>query len=302
MRPLVSVITPSFNQGDYIEKTIKSVLNQDYPNIEYVVIDGGSTDNTVAILKKYDKKIRWISEKDKGQADAINKGIRMAKGEIVAWLNSDDIFLPGAVRKVVDCFRRHPNVKMVYGKAYFIDTAGKIVGRYPTEPFDCERLAMFNFICQPSAFFMRDAFYGAGGLDVGLHYGLDYDLWIRIARKFQVRYLPELLSCYRLHETSKTVAYNHALHNHKEGLDITLKYYNWAPANRVYGYCYHLIEPKLPHSLRKFRPLTVALGLLVSVVKYLQLNKRIRHGDIKALNVKNLRKLSIRWSDRYKNY
>lgn len=302
MQPLVSIITPSFNQGDYIEETIKSVLGQDYPSIEYVVIDGGSTDNTLDILKRYNKKIRWITEKDNGQADAISKGIRITSGDIVAWLNSDDILLPGAVATVVDCFSHHPDVKMVYGKGYFNDTAGKIIGRYPTEPFDSERLAMFNFICQPSTFFKKDAFNDVGGLDIGLRYALDYDLWIRISRKFQVHYISEFLSSYRLHETSKTVACEHALYNHKEGLDITLKHYNWAPVNRVYGYCYQTIEPILPRSLKKVRLLRIALSLLVSIVKYLQLNRGMRWVDIKALNFKNLRKLSIRWSDIYKDY
>lgn len=302
MKPLVSIITPSFNQGAYIEETINSVLDQGYPNVEYIVVDGGSTDNTLDILRKYDQKITWLSEKDNGQADAINKGIRMTEGKIVAWLNSDDVYLPGAIQRVVDCFHQHPNIKMVYGKSHFIDTNGKIVGRYPTEPFDFERLAMFNFICQPSAFFKRDAFDDVGKLNLGLHYVLDYDLWIRIAQKFKVKYLPEFLSSYRLHETSKTVAYDHALRNHKEGLDTALKYYNWAPANRVYGYYYHLIEPKLPQFLGKFRILTIVLGLLLSMVKYLQLNKGIRYADVKALSLKNMKKLCMRWSDLYKSY
>lgn len=302
MKPLISIVTPSFNQGAYIEETIKSVLNQDRSDVEYLVVDGGSTDNTLDILRKYDKKIQWLSEKDNGQTDAINKGIRMTNGEIVAWLNSDDVYLPGAIQKVMNCFHRHPDVKMVYGQSHFIDTAGKIVGKYPTEPFDFERLAMFNIVCQPATFFRRDAFNDVGELDPGLHYVMDYDLWIRLARKFQVRYLPEFLSSYRLHETSKTVAYDHALHNHKEGLDITLRHYNWAPANRVYGYYYHLIEPRLPQFLRKERPVTIILSLLVSMVKYVQLNRGIRSRDIKALDLKNLKKLSIQWSDLYKSY
>ncbi len=302
MAPVISVITPSFNQGNYIEETIASVLSQDYPHIEYMVVDGGSTDNTLNILRQYRGKIRWISEKDNGQADAINKGVRMTKGEIVAWLNSDDIFLPGAIQKVAEYFDNHPDVQMIYGKAYFIDPAGKIVGRYPTEPFNFERLASFNFVCQPSAFFRRETFYDVGGLNPELHYSLDYDLWIRIAQKFSVRYFPVFLSGYRLHETSKTVGYDHALPNHKEGLNITLKYYKWAPANRVYGYYYHLTELKLPRFLRKMRPVTVILGLLVSIVKYIQLNKGIRRKDIKALTPKNLKKLFIPWGDLYKTY
>ena len=251
--PLISIITPSFNQGEYIEDTIKSVVSQNYPNIEYIIVDGSSTDETLDILKKYKKKIRWISEKDNGQADAVNKGIKLTKGEIVAWLNSDDILLPDAVNRIANFFSRNHEVMMVYGKCYYIDQVGEIIGKYPTEEFSFEKLARFNFISQPSTFFKRNAFYDVGGLNSGLHYSLDYDLWIRISARFKVKYLSEFLSGYRLHETSKTVAYSQALSNHKEGLNTALRYYNWAPANRVYGYCYHIIEPKLPMTIRKFR-------------------------------------------------
>ncbi len=302
MKPVVSVVTPSFNQGTYIEKTIVSVLAQDHPNVEYLVVDGGSTDNTLDILKKYGGKIKWLSEHDRGQADAIQKGIGMTEGDIIAWLNSDDILLPGSISKVVEAFHHNPDMAMVYGKSHFIDSAEKIVGKFPTEPFDFDRLAAFNFICQPSAFFKREAFYDVGGLDLNLDYALDYDLWIRIGQKFQLMYLPEFLASYRLHETSKTVAYHHALENHKEVLDTALKYYNWAPANRVYGYCYHVIEPKLPQSFERLRPLTITLALLFSLVKYLQLNKSIRHADIKAINLANLRKLRTPWKALYKYY
>ena len=302
MKPLVSIVTPSFNQGDYIEKTIKSVINQDYQNVEHIVIDGGSTDDTLNILKKYDSKIKWLSEKDRGQAEAINKGIRLTEGEIVAWLNSDDTFLPEAIKKVVNCFLNHSKVKMVYGKSYFIDTTGKIVGKYPTEPFDYQRLAAFNFICQPSAFFKRDAFFDVGELNPGLQYSLDYDLWIRIAKTFQIMYINQFISNYRLHKTSKTVSYDHALRSHKEGMDTALKHFNWAPINRVYGFCYHLTEPKLPKFLRKFRPLTIPLYLFLSILKYLQLNKGIRYQDIKGLNSNALKKLFIQWNDLYKSY
>jgi glycosyltransferase involved in cell wall biosynthesis len=302
MKPLVSIITPSFNQGKYIKETIESVLNQDYPSVEFIVVDGRSTDNTIDILKQYGTKITWLSEQDRGQAEAINKGIRLAKGEIVAWLNSDDTFLPGAIKKVIDCFLKQPKVKMVYGKSYFIDAAGKIVGRYPTEPFDYQRLPASNFICQPSAFFKRHAFFDVGGLNSELHYSLDYDLWIRIAKNFIVKYADQFLSNYRLHKTSKTVAHDHALLSHKEGLDTALKHFNWAPANRVYGYCYHLIEHNLPEFMRKLKPLTIALSLSLSIMKYLQLNKRIRYQDIKEFNPKALKKIFINWNDFYKYY
>jgi glycosyltransferase involved in cell wall biosynthesis len=300
MKPLVSIITPSLNQGKYIEETIESVINQDYPRVEYIVVDGKSTDNTVEILKKYGTKLKWLSEQDRGQADAINKGILLTKGEIIAWLNSDDTFLPGAIKNVIDCFLEFPKVMMVYGKSYFINNAGKIVGKYPTEPFDYQRLAAFNFICQPSTFFKRDAYLDVGGLNLELNYSLDYDLWIKISEKFEVKYTSQFLSNYRIHQTSKTVAYSHALLRHEEGLYVAVKHFNWAPVNRVYGYCYHLIEFSSQKFLSKFKFLIIAFSLTLTIIKYLQLNKKIRYLDIKGFKLKNLRKIFAQWNKFYK--
>ena len=131
--PLVTVVTPSFNQGRFIRETIESVLSQDYPNLEYMVIDGGSTDDTLSILKSYQDRFAWVSEPDRGQAHAINKGWRCAKGEILAWLNSDDIYQPGAIRTAVEYFIHNQQVGMVYGEAYHVDESGQPIDRYPTE-------------------------------------------------------------------------------------------------------------------------------------------------------------------------
>jgi hypothetical protein len=141
-----------------------------------------------------------------------------------------------------------------------------------------------------------------GGLALSLQYALDLDLWIRMAKEFSVEYLPEFLSCYRLHDTSKTVDNVHALANHKETLDIALKHYNWAPINKVYGYCYHVVISRLPKPLRELRPLTIAFGVLFAIVKYLQLNKGMRYRDIKALNLGNLKKLCLPRGLLYKTY
>lgn len=182
--PLVSVITPSFNQGEFIEETIQSVLSQDYPNIEYIVIDGGSTDGTQEILGKYSDKIRWISEADMGQADAVNKGFKMANGEILGWLNSDDTYCAGAIRKAVKAFSTDPAIIMVYGNAYFIDRDGSITGRYPSKPFELHRLAEECFICQPTVFLKSEVIKKIGNLDTNLQTCMDFDYWIRIGENF----------------------------------------------------------------------------------------------------------------------
>ena len=295
--PLVSIVTPSLNQGQYIEETILSVLNQDYPNIEYAVIDGGSTDNTIDILRKYQDRLLWVSEKDRGQSDAINKGFRMAKGDILAWLNSDDTYLPSAVNKAVSLLNSHSDTKMVYGKTHYSDETGKIIGEYPTGPLDYKRLAIFNFICQPSTFFKKEVFFDAGGLDLELRHSMDYDLWIRIVRNFSVEYLPEYLSIYRLHSQSKTISEIHALKSSEECLKTVMKYYNWAPANRVYGYCHHFVKYMTPTALVKIKPLIVFFALIVSLVQYIYLNKGIRLEDVKMINPENIRKLFKDWID-----
>src|SRR5262245_11033457 len=150
--PLVSIVTPSYNQGRYIEATIQSVLEQDYHHLEYLVLDGGSTDQTLTVLQRYEDRLLWISEKDRGQADAINKGFRLAQGQILGWLNSDDTYLPGTIRRVVDYFQTRRDVGMVYGEGYHVDASGKIIERYYTEPFSFQRLAEICFICQPTVF------------------------------------------------------------------------------------------------------------------------------------------------------
>ena len=206
--PLVSIVTPSFNQGRFIEETIQSVLSQDYPNLEYIVIDGGSTDETLDILRRYEGRLKWVSEPDGGQSEAINKGFRMTRGDIVAWLNSDDTYLAGAVSKAVDYLVAHPQVAMVYGEGYLMDEAGRVTGRFPaTEPFNLWRLVYFSdYILQQTVFWRRGVFDAVGMLDESLHYGMDWDFWIRVAKRFEVAYIPEFLGNLREYAAAKTFA------------------------------------------------------------------------------------------------
>lgn len=204
--PLVSIVTPSYNQGRFIRATIESVLSQDYPRIEYIVMDGGSTDETPAVVKEYGSRVRWISEPDRGQSHAINKGFRMAQGEILSWLNSDDLILPGAVSHAVKALSRHPTTGGVYGEGYLLDTDGRNTGRFPhTEAFNLWKLAhLSDYILQQTVYFRRSALEVVGYLDESLHYGMDWDILIRLGKRFGLQYVPEYMGCLREYPDSKT--------------------------------------------------------------------------------------------------
>ncbi|GAB4489497.1 MAG: hypothetical protein OHK006_21280 [Thermodesulfovibrionales bacterium] len=206
--PLVTIITPSFNQGRFIRDTIESVLTQDYPHIEYIIIDGGSTDETALIVKEYEGRLTWISELDNGQSDAINKGFRMARGEIVAWLNSDDTYCPGAVSTAAAYLAAHPDVGMVYGEGYEIDEEGRRIRRFPyTQEFDLRKLITYSdYILQPTVFMRRDALLEVGLLDDALFWCMDWDLWIRFGKTHRVAYLPDFLANSRIYAETKTAS------------------------------------------------------------------------------------------------
>lgn len=209
-KPLVSIITPSFNQVDFIEETIQSVRMQDYPHIEHIVVDGGSTDGTLEILQKYSDLgmgFRFISEPDRGQSDAINKGLKMAKGEIIGWLNSDDTYLEGAVSKAVDVLNEHPDWAMVYGNGYHINENSQIMNPYPVQPYDRKGLYQFCIICQPAAFIRKNIFETVGGVDETLDFCMDYDLWMRISKEYTIGYIPDYLANSRVHAACKSVVH-----------------------------------------------------------------------------------------------
>lgn len=203
--PLVSVVTPSLNQGEFIEETILSVLEQGYPHIEHIVVDGGSTDGTLDVLHRY-PHLRWVSEPDRGQADALNKGFEMAKGEIYGWLNSDDLYLPGAVSAAVKVILT-TGCGLVHGGWRQIDDRGTVIRELDAVPFDLRRqLDYANLVAQPGALFTRDAFAAVGGIDVTYRYAMDYEFFLRLGARFPVRAVDQVLGAYRYHPRSKTVA------------------------------------------------------------------------------------------------
>lgn len=202
----VSIITPSFNQAKYIEETILSVREQNYPHIEHIVIDGGSTDGTLDILRKYEDKLTWISEKDRGQADAINKGFRRATGDILGWVNSDDMYVPGAIQAVVEHFQAHPEDSFIYGDAEALDESGKSYGirTHVKQGGWKELVGELDFIVQPASFWRAALWQQCGELDEALHYTLDYEYWMRAAKQFPPHYVPVLLARERLYAAAKT--------------------------------------------------------------------------------------------------
>lgn len=205
--PLVSIITPSFNQAAFLEETLRSVITQDYPKVEYLVVDGGSTDGSVDVIKRHEKEISWwISEKDKGQADAINKGFQRARGEIIGWLNSDDTYKSGILREVVDVFGSDPAIALVYGDVRAIDETGEVINHIRYGDWSLGDLMEFNIIGQPAVFFRCEALQTAGFLDPHFHLLLDHHLWLRIAKQGKMVHISREWSSARFHREAKNIA------------------------------------------------------------------------------------------------
>ncbi len=205
--PLVSIVTPSLNQAQYLEKAIQSVLAQEYPRIEYIVVDGGSTDGSVDIIRGYEAQLAWwISEPDEGHADALNKGFACASGDVLAWLNSDDYYYPGAIAQAMAFLRDHPDVGMVYGDADYLDPQGRVIGRFPAAQTDLQRMLRgYVHIPQATTFFRADIWEQVGPLDLSLFFAFDYDLWVKIAAQSELKYLHRTWAAFRLHEEGKTI-------------------------------------------------------------------------------------------------
>jgi Glycosyl transferase family 2 len=205
--PLVSIITPSFNQAAYLEQTIQSVLAQDYQDIEYILVDGGSTDNSLEIIQKYAQRFAfWVSEPDSGQAEAINKGFFHAQGEFVAWLNSDDLYLPGAISQAVAALQANPQLGMVYADAITIDAVGQALSDLKFADYGLQDLMGFRIICQPAVFMRRVVLEEAGALDTSYHFLLDHHLWLRMAQQAPIQHVTATWAAARHHLGAKNVA------------------------------------------------------------------------------------------------
>ena len=250
--PKVSIITPSYNQGHFLEESMRSVLAQDYPNIEYIVVDGGSKDNSVEVIRQYQDRLAWwVSEKDHGHADALNKGFAHASGEILAWLNSDDIYHPGAVREAVEYLQAHPEVGMVYADANLIDNDGRFITQFAARQTSYEGMLRGSVhIPQATSFFRASVWQQVGPLSLTLFFAFDYDFWVKVAKVSQVRYLPRLWADFRIHESGKSVV------NDDRCYPDMLKVYeremgkHWFSQMRLRFYARRLLYAWLPVGLR----------------------------------------------------
>lgn len=238
--PKISIVTPSYNQGKFLERTMLSVLNQNYPNLEYIIIDGKSTDDSTKVIKKYEKFLTfWVSEEDEGQSHAINKGLNRAKGEIVAYLNSDDIYLPGALEKVADFFKNNPKIDIVYGDCYIINEHGGLVKKKKEIDFDYLMGCMIGFgiiIIQPSTFMRKSVIEKVGYFNEELHFAMDAEYWFRCAkRRMTFKHIPNFLSGFRWHEESKTISSSDsiALVRYKEKIELLEQTYNEVFLSRI---------------------------------------------------------------------
>jgi glycosyltransferase involved in cell wall biosynthesis len=240
-----SIVTPSYNQGEFIERTIQSVLSQEGVALEYVVFDGASSDQTVEILKRYaashGDKMRWTSEKDRGQTHAVNKGIKSTSGDIIGWLNSDDVYYPGTLRVVADHFATHPEVDVIYGSADHIDTDDRHINLYPVEPWNFNRMLETCIICQPAAFFRRRVVEIYGLLDETLRYSMDYEFWLRLgAAGVGFDWIDRKLAGSRMYAQNKTLGSRRAVH--AEINDMMKKKFNRTPDSWLFNYAHVVAE------------------------------------------------------------
>ena len=256
----MSIITPSYNQGQFIDRTIQSVLSQNVPVLDYIIVDGKSSDNTLDIIRRYDGRVTWISEKDRGQADAVNKGILMSSGEIIGWLNSDDIYYPGVLLFVLSFFKKHPEIDVVYGDADLIDVEDMVIEPYATKDWDYERLKEVCFICQPAVFFRRRIIEKAGVLDDRLQYCMDYEFWLRLGAITPFVKLPKRLAGSRMYPENKTMGERVAVH--KEVNNMFQVRQKTVPPKWIFAYAHAVVEQKEYNRLNPLENLVFVMKLI----------------------------------------
>ena len=302
-KPRVTVITPSFNQADFLEQTIQSVLGQEGIDLEYMIVDGGSSDGSVEIIRDYaDRLAWWVSEKDSGQADAINKGFARASGEFIAWLNSDDLLLPGAIAAAIEVFRDHPEAGLVYGDVLAINAAGQPINLMRFKPYALDNLMVFRIISQPGVLMRRSVLEKAGPLDVRFHFMLDHQLWLRMVQVAGMVYLPRRQAAARFHagaknlaqapkfgeETLKIAAWMEAQPGLAERM-ARIRRRVWAGAYQVNGW--YLVEGGRPvDALRSY-----ARSLVYAPKFALADWKRIIYAVFAALGLSRLKPVFYRW-------
>lgn len=238
--PLVTVVTPSYNMREFLEYTIESVLSQDYPRIDYIVMDGGSQDGTVELLEKFKGRLRYWSAPDDGPAAAINEGLKRSRGEICAWLSADDTYLPGAVSTAAGRLVACKDIDVVYGDGIWVDRAGVLIGKYPTADYNPDLFGKECFICQPAAFFRRTAFELAGGLDATLRSAFDYDLWVRFSRRVCFERIPVTLATSRMHAANKSLRERSLMF--RESISLLQHYFGYVPFQWIFGYTCYLLD------------------------------------------------------------
>lgn len=277
----VSVVTPSFNQGVFIERTLLSVRRQEVNgfDIEHFVVDGGSSDSTLDTLRRFGETVQWVSEADYGQSHAVNKGIRATGGSIIGWLNSDDVYYPGAVNYVVDYLNANPQVDVVYGMAEHIDEQDRPFEDYPTEPWDLERLIQTCFICQPALFMRRRVVDEFGLLDESLQYCMDYEYWLRLGRGgAQFAYVRRKLAGSRLYAQNKTLGARVAVH--REINDMFKRMLGHVPERWIMNYAHAVVggDPQLANRTGMRR-----LRLMLEVAKTgIRWNRRLPSGFLRG--------------------
>lgn len=281
-KPLVSIITPSLNQGAFIERTIQSVLSQDYPAIEYIVIDGGSTDNTLDVLRKYGGRLKWISESDMGQAHAVNKGLMAAQGEVIGWLNSDDIYYAGALAAAQRVFVENPGIDILYGMADHIDENDNVIEPYYNEEWDYARLKEICFISQPAVFFRKGIVNKFGLLDEDLRYCMDYEYWLRVGREIPFYYLKQKLAGSRLYMNTKTLG--SAAEVHEEILKMFKRRFGKVPDRWIFAHANAAAAAKGLNRGSAAEGLRFAIKIfLVSVTDSLRLRRYVPLSMLKVM-------------------